>query len=500
MNERFLAGRYRLQDAIGGRSDLFHAEDVSLKRQVAVKRLGSGLTGAYRQQWEQEIAQAASLHDPHLLSIYDVVLEDDSLYLITEDLEGTPLARWVREHAPLTPEATVGMIRQLAGAVVQVEKHGLEAIAIDPHSVLVTREGFLKVFNYGPLYAAERGSLHVDAHRQRLETLGILLYEMLTGRTYSDLLKGEHVLEDVRTALRGAKVEHDWLPDRLLAILARSFGLSETASMYVSVQELHKEIKALHHAMGQAVVQNAAQQAAGELVRTKEEPSKVSRATEQVISMAQERLSKMTQLRTEQSKSERRGRAPLTYLWGALVIVLVAGALWWTLGDTTMTANGDEVRREAGQQITMPSLLHKTEQQAFQILMEKGFPAEHISVVYKPTEEKVGKGIVYSQSADPNAPVLTTQVVTLTINGQVDPGANGGVQAEPSAVQTAEGQVPDLSGLSRQEAEQQLLRLGYRYSFQIEPGNTAAGTVFRQEPAAGTAAAKGVRIIFSVSR
>ena len=503
MNERILAGRYRLQEAALGRADLFLADDLSLRRKVAVKRLSGNVSGVNRQHWEQEIAKAAGLHDPHLLSIYDVVIEEDGIYLITEDMEGQILARWIRERSPFAPETAVDIVRQLARAVVQAEKHGLQDISIDPNSVLMTRQGFVKVINYGPLY---RGGDHSKTPQEQVEAAGFLLYEIVTGEQYSDLLPTRQVQEEVARALSTPRAGLEWLPHRLELIIGRALRLLPEAA-YASVQEFYKDVNALHHAISQIAADNVAN--ASTVTPKRQKSERIDRVKESVVGSVQEGLQKMNDLRRNQfvkkvtEQSPQRKRPRMYYLLAAVVLVLVCGGLWWTFGDQTSTAS-TTMGQTVGKEVKMPNLLNKTEEQAYQVLMENGFPEEHIQVVYRPTEDTVTKGKVYRQSADPNTQVDTGSMIVLTINGNLadvpKKGDATAKQEQQSPVNTAQGQVPDLKGMTQQEAEQTLLKLGYRYSFSIEQGDTPSGTVFKQDIAPGTQSPQGTRVTFSVSQ
>ena len=500
MNERILAGRYRLQEAALGRADLFQADDLSLRRKVAVKRLSGNVSGVNRQHWEQEIAKAAGLHDPHLLSIYDVVIEEDGIFLITEDMEGQILARWIRERSPFAPETAVDIVRQLARAVVQAEKHGLQDISIDPNSVLMTSQGFVKVINYGPLY---RGGEHGKSPQELVMTAGILLYEMVTGEHYSDLLPKLQIRDEVSRALSSARGGHDWLPRRLEAIIGRALRLQpETA--YLTLQEFYKDVNALHHAVGQVAASTTATPAAAPKQQKSE---RADRVREAVVGSVQEGLQKVTEVRrfefvkklTEQSKEGK--RPPMYTMWAVVVLVLVCGGLWWTLGGEKSTAS-TTAGQLAEKEVKMPNLLNKTEEQAYQVLMENGFPEERIQVVYRPTEDEVTKGKVYRQSADPNSQVPTSALIVLTINGNLSESAHqeNGTEEKEQQANVAQGEVPDLTGMTQAEAEQTLLKLGYRYSFTIEQGDAPSGTVFKQDVAPGTKSPPNTRVTFTVSQ
>lgn len=506
MNERILAGRYRLQEAVGGRSDLWRAHDEALGRQVAVKRLAAGVTEGRRRQLEPEIAKAAGLHDPHLLAVYDAVWEEDVFYLVTEDLEGDSLARYVRDQSKVEPERAVDLICQLAGAVVQAEKNGVFELSIDPKTVLID-EGYLKVIEYGPLATASRA----QSTREQIHTVGVLLYELLTGNGWSDLAPTRQVVQDVHQALAAAQVHHSWLPERMESIAHRALGLLAEGG-YQSMQELHKDVKAVRHAIGQAADllgergQTGAKASAGSV-------SRVEQVRDTVLGAAQEGMAKVAQVRKMEfvkqmtEKSTPKKRSPLLYALAAVVLVIVTGGLWWTASgeEATTVAHGEF----QGKEVKMPNLINKTEQQAVQILTENGFPQNRIQWVYKPTDERLTKGKIYQQSVDPNTQVVTgEQMIVLTVNGTMTDGqtagesngSNGGNNPNGQESVTA-GVVPDLRGMSQPDAEQMLLKLGYRYSFEIKSGgDTPAGTVYQQQPAAGSKAEQGARVTFYVNQ
>lgn len=516
MNERILAGRYRILEAVGGRSDLFHAQDESLCRQVAVMRLAENVTPQTRPTWEQEIAKAAGLHDPHLLSIYDVVIEEPNLYLITEDLEGTILARWLRERAPLSSTQAVDLLHQLVGAIVAAERAGVTDMVIAPNTVLITKDGFVKAIGYGPLLGRhERGRTHAEL----LHASGVLLYEMLTGKPYSDLQPVRQTLHDVREALARDEVgDHLWLPEHLLSIVERILAKS-VRGPYQSVQELYKEIKGIHQAMSQPVLSRVE---ARQVAKAKEEAmtgaevnpglSRVKESVKSVKELAQGSLQKVAQQRqaeaakkiAEESMKPPK-RSPLTYILALVAVLVVTVGVWWAFGSESSTATTTNGQVEKGKSIKMPNLLNKTEEQAVQILGENGYPTDRIQWVYRPVADDMTKGKVYRQSADPNTEIITTDLLVLTVNSDDSApstssgtGGNGQTNKLPKA-DTPEGIVPDLSGMTQAVAEQTLLQLGYRYSFEIQAGSAASGTIYQQSPAAGTRLEKGGRVTFVVA-
>ncbi len=499
MNERILAGRYRLQEVIGGTSDLFLAHDESLRRKVAVKRLPGSVTDSNRHHWEQEIAKAAGLHHPHLLGVYDVVVESEGIYLITEDLDGDTLSRWMRLQGALPVERAIDIARQLASAIVQAEKHKIVEISIDPSTVLINQDGFLKVIGYGPLLSGR-----AQTERDLQKTIGVLLFEMLTGKAYSHLSPMQQVVADVQQALQQSGSEHSWLIERTERIVMRALDNMDQGS-YATIHELHRDLKAVHHALGQQLgqqVERPTQQA--------ESTSAVGRMKGSMMEAAQEGIEKVAQLRhLEFAKRVAEKSAPkrfslLPYIGGLVVVVLVIAGLWWSLGDETSTASNDG-KGTSAHQFTMPSLIGKTEQEALQVLADNGYPEGKIQWVYSAKDDAETKGKIYRQSVDPGKSVASQEgMIILTINSAADavkPGEGQGKPSDQGANKpVAEGEVPDLRGMSQQDAEQLILKLGYHYKFYISKGDTPSGTVYSQMPEAGAKAAQGADVTFYVSQ
>lgn len=517
MTEPILAGRYRLQGAVGGNADLYYAVDESLGRSVAVKRLPSD-----RRHWEQDIAKAAGLQDPHLLAIFDVVQEEEASYLITEELEGETLARWLRVQGRISPDWTMRLMLQLSGAVVQAEKHGLREISIDPHYLLVTPEGYLKVIAYGPLFG---GHGYPDEPQQLVHKAGVLMYEMLTGHVYSELAPLQQIAEDLHRALVQARVQHSWLPDRVEHIVHRALGIL-AVGRYQTMADLYRDIKAVNHALGQQADQMPAHSFKEQGTATvaadakSQEPSALNRvkdsmkdSVDAVLETAQDSMKKVAQMRNaefaknlakklaEQSKPK---RPLLPLMLTLMLVVLVGGGVWWLTGDEKSMATGGVLGQ--AKEVKMPNVLNKTEEQALQILTENGFSKEAIQWVYRPSDEAATQDKVYRQSVDPNEQVRVDRMVVLTVNksGADSPSpdgqaGNGGTDADGD-IEAAAGEVPNLRGLPLADAEQLLIKLGYHYKYLIQAGDTPSGTVYRQDVEPGTKAEAGTRILFYVSQ
>jgi len=201
-----LANRYRLLEIVGegGMAVVWRAEDELLGRVVAVKllRVQYASDPDFLRRLHSEARAAATLNDPGVVGVYDVGVDDGWHYLVMEFVPGRDLKQLIRDEAPLPPGRAVGMCAEIARAVGQAHAAGMVHRDIKPQNVLVTPSQRLKVADFGIARAITAagttapglvmGTVHYLAPevagggpatpRSDVFGLGVVLYEMLTGR------------------------------------------------------------------------------------------------------------------------------------------------------------------------------------------------------------------------------------------------------------------------------------------------------------------------------
>ena len=124
-----IAGRYTLEREIGrgGAGSVHLAHDDLLGRSVAIKRIGllPGTTGQDIARAEREARLAAGINHPHVVSIYDLVKDDDCYWLVMELVDGRTLTELVAAEGPLPPRRAAGLVAQAADALLQANKAGI---------------------------------------------------------------------------------------------------------------------------------------------------------------------------------------------------------------------------------------------------------------------------------------------------------------------------------------------------------------------------------------
>ncbi len=157
-----IAGRYRLERQIGrGGSGTVHlALDEVLGRQVAIKRIGlvPGSGDAELERAEREARLAAALNHPHVVSVFDLVNEDDVRWLVMEYVDGVTLSERVQASGPLDATDAATLLAQVADALVEAHGHGIVHRDVKPSNIMIAG-GAAKLNDFGIARSDDDASL-----------------------------------------------------------------------------------------------------------------------------------------------------------------------------------------------------------------------------------------------------------------------------------------------------------------------------------------------------
>lgn len=201
-----LGGRYRLLELLGqgGMATIYRARDNQLERDVAVKVLRPeyGRDPDFFARFRQEAQSAASLNDRGVVAVYDYGTDPAGPYIVMELVDGEDLATIIRRSGALPPRQAARLAAQIARSIAAAHQRGFIHRDIKPGNVLVTRDGQVKVTDFGIARAVSEaqitlagttlGSVHYFSPEQArgeqanaesdIYSLGIVLFELLTGR------------------------------------------------------------------------------------------------------------------------------------------------------------------------------------------------------------------------------------------------------------------------------------------------------------------------------
>ena len=157
-----IAGRYTLDREIGrgGMGAVWLGTDRVLGRQVALKRLGlAGVGSTDLDRAEREARLAARLNHPHVVAVFDLVMEGEDHWLVMEYVEGRTLSELVRQDGALSPDEAAPLLRQAANALAAAHESGIVHRDVKPSNILVTPEGQVKLSDFGIARAEADASL-----------------------------------------------------------------------------------------------------------------------------------------------------------------------------------------------------------------------------------------------------------------------------------------------------------------------------------------------------
>ena len=158
-----IAGRYSLVREVGrgGMGAVWLAHDEALGRDVALKRIGMvpGADTTDLARAEREARLAARLSHPHVVAVFNLVVDDDAQWLVMEYVEGTTMSQLVREEGPLTPDQAAPLLWQAADGLVAAHQAGIVHRDVKPSNILVDRRRRVKITDFGIAHVTADPSL-----------------------------------------------------------------------------------------------------------------------------------------------------------------------------------------------------------------------------------------------------------------------------------------------------------------------------------------------------
>lgn len=267
MEGKVFSDRYKTIEKIGsgGMADVWKAEDILLKRVVALKILHKQFAEDenFLERFRREAQSAAKLTHPNIVSIFDVGEDDGTQYIVMEYAPGTNLKQIIQKDAPLPPEKAAHIASQICNAMAFAHQHEIIHRDIKPHNVIITPEGAIKVTDFGIARAGSSstmtrtgtimGTAHYISPEQAqggmiapttdIYSLGVVLYEMLTGELP---FRGENpvsvALKHIHETPMSPRSVYSAVPESLEAIIIKAMS-KNPADRYQSAMDMQADLQ-----------------------------------------------------------------------------------------------------------------------------------------------------------------------------------------------------------------------------------------------------------------
>ena len=261
-----LSGRYEILEEVGagGMAHVYKAQCNVLNRIVAVKVLRNDLEGGeeFINRFKAEAQAAAGLTHPNIVSIFDVGEENGLYYIVMEYIEGITLKEYIKQKGRISPEEGAKIASQICGALSVAHEKNIIHRDIKPHNIMITNTELVKVTDFGIARASNNstmrvgdavlGSVHYISPEQArggyvdcrtdIYSLGIVLYEMLTGKVP---FESDSPIAVAMKHLEEIPVEPTTLcpdiPDELQRVVLKAMS-KETRKRYQTVDGLKSDL------------------------------------------------------------------------------------------------------------------------------------------------------------------------------------------------------------------------------------------------------------------
>jgi beta-lactam-binding protein with PASTA domain len=474
----------------GGMADVYLAEDQELGRRVALKLLNDrhAADEQFVERFRREAQSAAGLNHPNIVSIFDRGRAEGTYYIAMEYLDGRTLKELLVRNGPTPIPIAVDYARQILGALAFAHRNGIVHRDIKPHNIIVGRDGRLKVTDFGIARSGasqmtEAGSIVGTAQylspeqargapvdqRSDLYSLGIVLYEMLTGNVpFTGDTPVEIAMKHLSQVPEPPSKLRPQVPHDLDAVVMRAIA-KDPDQRYGSAEEMEADL---------------ARVARGVAVSPQTEEAMTQVLSGAGISTA---ATMVTRPRSVAPPAPPVYRSPSPYyayeepapgrsLWPWLLALglIIAGAIGgWFL----YTKIQDQLNRNTPVSVPDVRLLRK--QLAVQKIRGAGFKVQLVPG----TSRSVARGSVISENPGPNARIGKGSTVVLEIS-----------QGVPKST------VPEVRGQSLNDAVKALTDLQLQpkiaYVFSSEPANTVVG----ESPAPKSSIPQGSEVHINVSK
>lgn len=475
MNEKILAGRYVLveQIGVGGMAIVYRAIDRNTGHSVAVKVLKSEFNrdAEFVSRFQREAEAASKMTHHNIVNLLDVGMDGENRYLIMEYVKGKTLKEVIQEKGRLTAPVAVQITIRILSALQHAHQNGIIHRDIKPQNILVHADGHIKVADFGIARMANSstltrgdsvmGSVHYFSPEQAqgkgtdvtsdLYSVGVTLYEMLTGRVPFD---GDSpvaiAMQHLHAAPEPIRRYAPEVPEAICHVCMKAME-KDPAYRYRSAREMASELR----------------------MALEGRVSEMQPRLAETLTPAPPVPSSIRQMPVRQTTGRTRTRPNNARWWimtAVVTLVVLYGLYLGTMAIYEKVVNSATVDAYVGREVT----------EAQRAITRVGLRAEVVEINH-PT---IGAGVVVMQAPQEDTTLRKGDVVVLTVS------------KGPASLS-----VPKIVGFTRQDAQTTLKAYGLTLAVVEYAVSTTyeAGKIMQQYPEAGSLCEAGDIIQVTIS-
>ena len=539
---KFVADRYEILAVVGagGMSDVYKAKDHVLGRFVAIKVLKQEFAEDvnFVTKFRTEAQSAAGLEHPNIVNIYDVGSEEGFHYIVMEYVEGITLKTYIEKKRQLSYKEAISIAIQVGRGIEAAHNKNIVHRDIKPQNIMISTEGKVKVTDFGIARAATSNTIHSDVMgsvhysspeqarngfvdgKSDIYSLGIVMYEMVTGRVPFDgdttvAIAIQHLQEEMESP-------RSFVPDLPISLEKIILKCTQKSAdrRYVSIGELLEDLR---HALvspdedfvvfSPAFIQDKTRMISADEVNQIREETAGIHVREQEMAPKQRRP-----LRDEDEEDEEEGGVlnpkmekaiTIMGIVAAVIILLIViylavsmfGSVKFPFGgkdnqtqedvtfpdieasDTDMQSDTDDKKKpEKEKKVKMISLLGKELDEARSELKEIGLELRRLGTK---ASDEYEEGLIAEQDIEEGKSVAEGTVIQVTVSSGPADFEMIKVTGNPA------GTARDMLSAHGLEVNPES-----KYEFNELP----EGTVIRQSPEAGARVKKGDVVTLTISK
>ena len=490
---KMLDGRYEIKEIIGvgGMAVVFKAKCHRLNRYVAIKILKDEYMAddELRRQFHEESQAVAMLSHPNIMAVYDVSKTEELEYIVMELIDGITLKEYLERRGPLSSKEVTVFSTQIAKALEHAHSREIIHRDIKPQNIMLLRDGTLKVADFGIAHIANSqidrakgeaiGSVHYVSPEQArgsdidsradLYSLGVVMYEMLTGRLpFEGETPVEVALQHIRSIPLSPSERVEGIPETLERITMKAMN-PHLSRRYGSATEILADLEAFRNDANFKIELPEPTP----LVNNEESTLDATRKFTNPSQTVQELLDEKK--RTEQAIDDDKAVSRTLIFSIVAVLLFFIGAIYFVVSVINPFGANET------QKLLAPNLINKVYRDVIEDPLYADFVLVEGEMIY---DESLPAGTIISQTPAPGRSVGADKKITLTISR----GAKSMVLGEYATWDLRQVKIV----LDRNNIPYVLVE---EFSDEIEKN-----MVIRTEPAAGTSVTAETTVTIFVSK